>query len=81
MFTSYKASLILTWPILQQTLSSVDSCCFFYSCDEESESGYERGGKQNTFRLGISLKKGKGKVIFTTLWRSYDLEIMNITSG
>ena len=52
-----------------------------YSCDEESESGCKIGGKQNAFGVGISLKKGKVKVIFTTLWKSYDLEIVNIISG
>ena len=50
-----------------------------YSCDEESESGCKRGGKQNAFGVGISLKKGKVKVIFTTSWKSYDLEIVIIS--
>ena len=51
-----------------------------YSCDEESESGCKRG-KQNAFGVWISLKKGKVKVIFTTSWKSYDLEIVNIISS
>ena len=69
---------------LRGDLIRIDSKVFTensYSCDEESESGCKRGGKQNAFGVGISLKKGKVKVTFTTSWKSFDLKIVNIISG